>query len=142
MKQPDKAELEKKAWYRLLKVVYIACLITSVLFGVLIGSLSTPQEFVKDVLLICSNGQTLSLKAYDIYFDRFTGRVPSSYRLADRCPERSPNSRQHELKNIYETEGNWLTAIGSGLAVVIISSLLITLIKKVFLYILVGQKIL
>lgn len=161
----QKENLEEKIWYRFLKIVYgffilVVFLIAAVVFGI-----SKPYEDVENRVIVCDNGITYKSEDYSVdssYLSStdkrkiyvlcggkisvkqtLTGKIieiTDLEQLSDYEYSLSANfdKKNYNIKKTYKTYNSWPEAIQNALTTFFIGIVMIEVIKKTFLYIIIG----
>lgn len=142
--------LENKRWYRFLKVVYVFFFVLSIGYVLIIASINKPYTYVDSdkSSIICNNGNGYYAGENSIYIDSDGSLSSYNDEYARKlcyhgtiygASSKVPISTNYEVKVVHTTEGSWGSAIsafliGTGIVIVIFE-----IIKRVFLYIVMGK---
>lgn len=150
--QRTRGDLEYRAWYRFLKVLYLIIFILSILSVIGIAWLSKPSRTIDEKLssIACNNGKYYTPSKNSIwvigdsldYTDDQHARILCKYDTLDFYNYRYSNeyiAKNYTFKPVYTKidYGSWLAYSLIGLAVV---WLVLRIIKLAFFYIVVGSK--
>lgn len=161
--------LEKKRWYRFLKVVHIVFVIFLVLIAFAWAWSTKPKQIIDYANINCSNGHIFTSKEANIYLyneeiDSYdderiknfcasdeNGRIRVKNKISGKTGTMSlenPSSYLYEKLDaiptynadfVYKTEGSWQAAITVFLKITIVGILFIEIIRRTLLYIVVGK---
>lgn len=145
--KPSKEELEKKIWYRILKVLWI----TSTIFVIACScffSLSGKPRIVDDIGIYCDSGSFYSAKETKTLFSTTGNYVWEISRINSLCNYGSVNSvgpvfkeKREFTTKIIESHlvGGWKGVIGEFVLFISIGFIILFAIKKTFFYVLYGN---
>src|SRR3989344_3044610 len=144
----DKHTLEKKAWYRLIKVVYFIIYSMAILLVVLIASGYKPYTYIDNdkSLIICNNNKIYSAGKNNIYINLdgtlFDYSDFQTKKLCSQDPDFIPDKKNYTLRLEHTTRGSWTSVIEVFLIETGVVIIIFELIKRIFLYITIGKSFL
>lgn len=149
-------ELSQKWWYRLLKVVYIGSYLLALIFIIAVASEAWPTTYTDtyNSLIKCINGNTYTAGVNGISIASDGGFILPSEEIDARklCEYgivndylgsySTPPSKNYEIQTVPVTTGSWKEVLKIFAIGVVIGVLVLEAVRRVFLYVLTGRKIL
>ena len=139
------SDLNKKWWYRLIKVVFVVFFIGIIMAGVMIvaGEYS-PSFDNKASYALCKDGNKVGLDENSIYLNSSFISNTNDKTIKKRCgttftlEEIKKRVPSYELVSVYKSR-NWLAVVGFSLLLVFITIIVAEIIRRIFYYIILGK---
>lgn len=145
-------QLEKRLWYRFVKVVYILVYLLFLLLVVFLGYSDKPYTYIDSdkSLIVCSNTKAYPAGKNSIYIDSDgslsdyndeDARKLCEYDIIKDYSDKyeTPSYKNYEVKVVHSTRGSWESVLTTFLIGIAIVYTIFEIIKRVFLYIVVGK---
>ena len=163
------SELETKAWFRLLKLMFVITYMATFILVVLFFTYNKPYSIIDDFnsIIVCDNGvryralengvdpeqalfgvgTTISREEFNKRYSQQSQEFLTSNKskatllcLGDKQVHFIPDVAPYKVEIVKKTVGNWGSFIGYTALVLFVIVIIFELIKRSFFYIVIGKK--
>ncbi len=137
--------LERKIWYRAIKTIYIVVYIFVVITILFFGYSLKPYSAVDSLssIIMCNNGRRLAPSNNATIFEDGTLGIDDSFTAERLCSDQKdfvPDAINYTVQVSHKTSGTWATPLLFWVIGFFIAFLLFEVIKRTFLYIVIGKR--